>query len=458
MFSMLIAVICQMSLAERIEFTRIPVPANQHADGLRMFHVYSKGDFAELSGSDTWHIDKSVVEMHLVAHTEGEKVAPLEMSLVHVDDFTAHFDQKHFCKDHQLWLRYGAVPKDGRRPEMFSTIVPFEGSDRVTRVPLNKTGTWVLLLSNCGETRTDMTVSGTVQVRNPYGYLPPESYHKIAPLYVFLFQYIMIAAAWAAYALAHREQVAEIHFFFTTLLVLSLAEVAVQLFALEGWNADGAAQEPWSSLAVVLSVLKWVYLYWISAFSASGLPNGATGDAVIAFFNQRHCLPLGLACIYSVFITLRETVMSDMQGHSSLQVVLVVNGAVSMMDAAALIYILAQTRLHYMQEERKHNISEARFFLRLHRLAVVCAVPASIAYLINLGNLLGLFKLSWSSMWIPQDGAAHVVAMIAITGGIYCMRPGMVSIKSSPGGSVVEALEAGERSSFLSTSAKDYQG
>jgi len=403
--------------AEQVVFGDLPAPGRFAINGLRKFHVYSKSDFAAATGAASYEIRNPEVEIAVSARSLNGRASPgLEMSLVHSDDLAEYLDEKYHCKDHKFWLKNAPI---GRSIEKVSAVISFaqDAAEEKVLAPLNRTGTWVLVVTNCGEAAS-ATISGSVQVRNPYGHLPPEMYHKIGPICIFLFQYILLIAGWTAYSCSHKDYFGVIHFYLTLLLVWSVAEVAAKLAALEQWNETGVRRGAWSSLADTLYPVKWVYMYWV-AISVS------VGDTPYTCLSQRCGLAAGLTVVYLAVLTLREVVLGGLvRGYVSRRFVLGVNCPLIGMDAAVLCYMLVQTRAQTLAEEHRRDFMEARRFSRLNMLVWVCTVLASLSMLLNVFDLLSWVKLSWSSKWIPQDGAGHLIGLIALAGGMFIMRPG----------------------------------
>eukprot|EP00403_Amphidinium_massartii_P017208 CAMPEP_0178417878 /NCGR_PEP_ID=MMETSP0689_2-20121128/24798_1 /TAXON_ID=160604 /ORGANISM="Amphidinium massartii, Strain CS-259" /LENGTH=457 /DNA_ID=CAMNT_0020039251 /DNA_START=1 /DNA_END=1374 /DNA_ORIENTATION=- len=442
----ILALACLASgvVAERYNFDHKPAPEGYSLDGWYMFRVYNQGDFAEASGTATFQVQKPKIEMHVVAMPKGGSEPPssgsLEVAVMHHDDFSTSFDEENFCKD-------GKLKPTSDKAEFFSTVIPFDADGFEVSAPLNKTGKYILMLSNCGSF-DKATISGFAQVKNPFGYLPPEMYHQVTPLCAFLFGYVVLTGGWIAYGVSQKKQFYDIHSYLTALLGLAVLEVMASLYALNTANTT-AVMEPYMSIATILYVLKWVYVYALAAYVVSGYYDNddeATNEDLHNSSTKSWLIGMGLASIYTVVLSLRECVMAERAGGNiSSGSVLAINFPVMVLDAVLILYVLLQSKHQYDDAEAKINISRSGIFSKLHKLAAVCAILGGMSLVLSAADILGLASLSWSSQWMAQQGASHVICLVALGGAIFIMRPGMVEKKNLYGKvGVVGDAEGGE--------------
>mmetsp|Transcript_73162 Transcript_73162/g.174364 ORF Transcript_73162/g.174364 Transcript_73162/m.174364 type:complete len:460 (+) Transcript_73162:85-1464(+) len=428
--------------AERITFEGQPAPQGMSLDGWYIFDVYSKGDFAELAGVDSSKMEKPVAEISLAAKTSGDtKAKPMAVTLMDYAGFLDTFDQVHFCED-------GVFKPHGDKLDFVTAEIPYGETTKITTKPLSKTGKYVLLLSNCNE-GTEATLSGYVQVKNPYGYLPSALYHRGTPLYVFLFVYIVLTLGWVAYGMTHMKQFYDLHGYFTGMLAWCIAAIAVNIYAMGVWNSTGV-DDPYMSMATVMYVLKWVYIYAIAVFVAGGYYDNddeATTSHDLHLNKKVWIVGIISASIYIVALSLRECAMTQPAGlNLSLKVKLALQFPVTVLDAILVIYVLVKTKSQYELAEAKLNITKSGIFSKLHKLAIVCAILGCLGMVLKLADYLGMYELSWHTKWLPEGGAAHITTLIGLGGAAFIMRPGMVEKKNIYGKVGAEQLEGGEAS------------
>jgi len=97
-----------------------------------------------------------------------------------------------------------------------------------------------LLFSNCGKVPgEDMTVSGNVVVRNPYGYLPGNDYYKW-PFYEILTAiYIFLALFWLLKCIKWFRELFSIHYCIGMVIIFGLVECFVWYIFYSEWNDTG---------------------------------------------------------------------------------------------------------------------------------------------------------------------------------------------------------------------------
>merc|ERR1719188_1537376 len=100
------------------------------------------------------------------------------------------------------------------------------------------TGAYVLTVSNCGMLN-DVTITGDVVVRNPYGYLPGTEIHKVRLYRWFVALHVSLLILWAALVVRWRREVLPFHCCIFLVLLLGLGESALHLWMLSSWNRTG---------------------------------------------------------------------------------------------------------------------------------------------------------------------------------------------------------------------------
>merc|ERR1719161_1449369 len=211
--------------AQVVRFVFSPVPQTSSVHVLYLFYIYAHKDSPEKPLGDPF------VKSHglkLLARKEGaldearrsslENYQGIQVVVMTYEQFWAFTTSNAGMKDRlcctEAEVAGGRCQKDqlnvermslqGARPsretgESFLDFINF-----TVRSPpfhqdvsnlLHRTGIYVLMLSNCGPL-ADLSMTGTIIVKNPYGFLPGNEYHKL-PFYGWLLVvYLACAAIW----------------------------------------------------------------------------------------------------------------------------------------------------------------------------------------------------------------------------------------------------------------------
>jgi len=399
-------------------------------DGWYLFRVYNRMGFAAATGKSMDQAQKPKAEIQLAGELTGNADAlagysSLEVSLIYYDQFLKHgLDQEHFCVN-------GKIKPANDGVDFHSAVIPISDDPPKVEMQLNKTGKYLLMISNCANVSSGH-ISGVVQVKNPYGYLPPEQYHSVVPLCVFLVLYILCLCGYAAYGLQKSKQFYDTHFYFVGLLLLSITEVGGKLFAYYTWNTSGS-DEPWMSIATVLYVLKWIFLYMMATYVATGLHDKDVGheEDEDRWGVKTWCCVFASSTLYTVMLSLRECVLLYRPG-GDLGPSFVAGTCVPVlvMDAAVVMFLVIQTQKQYEESEAKLSIHRSSLYSKLNKIAVAVAVFGIVALMADLADVLALTSLSWRMQWLPQEGTGHVLGLFGLATACFVMRPGMLERKN----------------------------
>jgi len=419
------AIACLVTLctAEQVLFEQTPVPKAWGLVGWHYFSVYDSESYAASLGKSSFQVGPAKAEIQLVGvntgnHSMATRYSSLEVSLVYQGDML-YFDRDHFCVK-------GRLNPGKADAEFKSFVIPIGDqapTSLKTEVQLNQTGKYLLMLSNCA-TLTTAQVSGVVQVKNPYGYLPPAQYHAVTPLCIFLVLYILCACVYLAYGLQKTELLLETHLYFAGVFLFSIMEVAAKLWAYHTWNTTGA-DEPWMSVASILQMLKWQLLYALSTYIATG--RCYSDSKLEEVGNKMWLLVFAASSLYMLLLTVREcTLMYGASQDPGPGLLFGASVPVFVMDAAMVMLLISQTHSQYEVAEASLNEERAAVFGKLHKLAVAVAVFGAFAVMVDLTHLFGVRTVSWQWQWLTQEGCGHALALFAMLVGSYVMRPGML--------------------------------
>merc|ERR1719335_1143934 len=134
---------------------------------------------------------------------------------------------------------------------------------------IRRTGVYILVFSNCGDF-ADASVTSDIVVKNSYGFLPGNEYHKL-PFYGWLLCiYLGCAAIWTFFSARWWKELLSIHHCISAVILFGLCESLLWYILYQQWNATGAPNEPLRVLAILASALKSVYTYMLVLVAALG--------------------------------------------------------------------------------------------------------------------------------------------------------------------------------------------
>lgn len=146
---------------------------------------------------------------------------------------------------------------------------------------------YYLVFTNCGETVPDLKVTGTVSIRNSYGFLPGDEYYKM-PFYGWLaLVYALLCCAWLinVYAVSPYGPLRQQHFI-TMTLAIGLGEALFAYGLFYDWNASGLERRNmfWNVCSIhIASVAKWGvgYILLLTAASGWGITTSDIDDSIV---------------------------------------------------------------------------------------------------------------------------------------------------------------------------------
>lgn len=147
------------------------------------------------------------------------------------------------------------------------------GRAQNTSGALMATGVYALFMANCGDF-DGLALSGTIGVRNPWGYLPATAYYKQHVYFGQVAGYVVIAAFWLFVRRRWRLQLFLFQRDLTTIVLVALVESAAWFALYASWNQHGSAHPVLLAVAQLLSVGK-VYVAVAALFFLREVEQGS---------------------------------------------------------------------------------------------------------------------------------------------------------------------------------------
>mmetsp|Transcript_50314 Transcript_50314/g.145924 ORF Transcript_50314/g.145924 Transcript_50314/m.145924 type:complete len:522 (+) Transcript_50314:70-1635(+) len=422
--------------AQIYEFDNVAIPAPRSLHTLYAFYVYAKEEAPERSDSKPF-----VKFSHFVAHSssttkrddELEPYQGAQLSILRYRDFWNLIDPKMFCSN---WddVTQGRAQKQGQlllqKPisatssehDVYTYTVRFPNSTNAhpkdVKRDVQKTGVYILVFSNCGD-HTDAIVSGTVVVKNSYGFLPGNEYHKM-PFYGWLLLvYVAAAVIWMALSIRWWKELFNIQNCITFVILFGLLESFLWYIFYNDWNNTGVRGKFLFVAAILLTVLKTTFSYMLVLVASLGW--GVTRP----YLDQQVILRIQVLCVfYTVLDFIRETVLQFRHSHSlSIAFVLLCLLPVSLLNGSIFYWVF--TALSSLMETLKERcqFEKLLLFQRLWRILILALSIATFTLLFQIFNLSRDITSRWQNQWLLTDGVSHGLFLGVLAAMMYLWAP-----------------------------------
>jgi len=415
-------------------FDNEPWPESKTLKSVNAFYVYDHQDAPDTSAGTP------SVRFHTSARfTDYEKYKDykgLQLSIMPFRDFWKRIKRDGFCGPQQSPNAHESMSDTllVQKPELVSpedvfvyvATVPIQNpADPVppeTTLTIRSTGVYILSISNCGDLNGG-TISGTVIVKNAYGFLPGKDYYKM-PFYGWLsLAYIGLTACWLIATLRHRNDVFALQHCIGAILLLGLLEAILSWVFYKNWNAAGHRGRYLFTLSVIASVSKSMLSYMLVLVASHGW--GVTRPYLDPETTKTIKM---LSFSYIVLGILREFVMqfsSQFSFSTSFVLLCLVPG--SAINGFIFYWIIRSlTRLIETLKERR-QFDKLMQFECLWKLIVVTTIVGAVVLLVQAFQASQSISVRWKVEWFWNDGLPHMIFLFVLGAMMFLWYPGPVS-------------------------------
>lgn len=104
------------------------------------------------------------------------------------------------------------------------------------RFDTNASSIYYLVLSTCEH--DSVRIDGYATARNAYGWLPGQYYNELPFYKALLFIYFVIAAFWLYTCFRNRDDIVQVHVWFTLVIIVALVDTILKYLDMAWWNQD----------------------------------------------------------------------------------------------------------------------------------------------------------------------------------------------------------------------------
>lgn len=414
----------------------VKIPGNRSLNALYVFFVYSQEEapdqsagkpFVKFSGLESHSTNPSVPDASL------SQYKGVQLTVMRYSDFWKIVDPKRFCstysdvasgrsKDPDTLL---LNPPSGEKVEdmaVYTTSALFPSADRAPQHDISKvvekTGVYILILSNCG-LNEQATVSGTVVVKNAYGFLPGDEFHKM-PFYGWLLLvYVLLAVAWMALSIRWWRELFNIQHCISGVICAGLLESFIWYILYHEWNGSGTRNTVLFVISILLSVVKNTLSYVLVLVASLGW-----GVTVPFLDSGVACRVQAVSCLYIILEFIRELVLSFSHSHSlSLAFVLLCMFPVSILNGSLFYWVFSALSglMETLQERRQYE--KLALFQQLWRVLVLALVAATGMLVFQVYTVSRSVVVKWKYQWLLTDGISHGIFLFVLMCIMFLWAP-----------------------------------
>lgn len=420
--------------AQIYQLEQEPVPEGKSLRTMYAFYVYSHHDAPEKT------LGSPFVKFHsLVSHSTTPKKSNdemkdyqgIQMSILPFTQFKSLIDMSAFCsteddvkqgliaKPDQILVRLPENTKDPSDLNVYVHTVLFgEEHPKDVQVPVRMTGVYIFVWSNCGDFQ-DATVSGSVVVKNAYGFLPGNEYHKL-PFYGWLsFFYILLALLWMGMCMYQWRQLFHIHYCIAAVIFLGLLEGFMWWIFFNDWNHSGLRGRFLFSMAILSSTVKSVFSYMLVLVASLGW--GVTRP----YLDHKTLLKVqAVSAGYIVLDFIRGAVLSFRHSHSlPMSFVLLCLLPVALLNGGIFYWIFTalSTLMETLKERRQ--VEKLALFEKLWRILIAALLIASCTLIFLMCDLSRSISIRWHYQWFLTDGVSHLLFLVVLMAMMFLWAP-----------------------------------
>jgi len=436
----LVAHIVNVAHAQKYQLTGTQMPSNRSLHTLYAFYIYSHEEAPERPFGQPFVKFHDLVAKAGPSPTAKDVVVPdykgVQLSIMRYTDFWLLINPKKFCctwedvdsglcKERDQLLVKKEKNTDYSDVDVYSVAVGFGNSPMKDETKtIRKTGVYILIFSNCGDL-IDGTVSGTIIVKNAYGFLPGNEYHKM-PFYGWLLLiYVALAVAWMVLSLRWWKELFNIQNCITAVIFFGLVEAFLWYIFFNDWNSSGVRGKMLFISAILSSVMKSIFSYMLVLVAALGW--GVTRP----YLDRQVILKIQAVCfMYIILDFIREAVLSFRHSHSlSLAFVLLCLLPVSLLNGGIFYWVF--TALSSLMEtlRDRRQFEKLILFQHLWKILIFALGVATLTLLFQIFNLSSSIATRWKYQWFFADGVSHILFVIVLAAMMYLWAPHKYSQK-----------------------------
>lgn len=415
----------RLAQAQIFRFQETPVPATFSLSTHYMFYVYAKEDAPKSDPGAA----ASVEFRQLTSKKSGNAEPPrsyksVEVSLLPFEMFWTLVNKEKFCsstedvrrKKADEWGRLMLTkPKGKTLAEVGASIqpVPFPASGgavpKTVAFPIKKTGVYILTFTNCGNF-SEATVSGSLAVKNVYGYLPANEFYTMRLFGWLTVLYVLIFMISFGAMVRHYKALFYIQKGIASITFLCVVECAATWMQYKDWNENGERRDIFFVASLLFYTLKYVLSWRLILLSSLGagvvLQDLDTKTSIIFF--AASTLFMVQSCLWKLLISYRYSHALE----TGFLMIVTIPGVLIYTGMFMWTFFSLSNLLVRIEEQKQDML--VKTFRRVQKVLIGGLVLSTFVLLLQVVDISygGIFP--WEYQWFSVDGAPQFAFLLVL--------------------------------------------
>jgi len=407
--------------AQIVPLDKMPAPEAFTMFTNYMFYVYGHGESLGAPTGDESSVEFQGLSLNPVpgkaAGAGLKKYAGMQVVLLPYDQFWTMVKKDKFCATGDDVLTKKVSQPGTLLLQKTSAEDPNTGVHTISyveggmpqdvRVPIQRTGRYLLVFSNCGNI-SEATISGKIAVRNAHGFLPGNEYYAMTFFAVMTALYAIMNIAWVGVLVRYLNDLTFIQVSITGISFTAFLDSGLAWAEFKVWNETGIRPDALSMGRLLFYILKMLMAWRLVIVAAMGsgiLFDDLSTKAAVKYFLA--------STIFMLQQALWKMTMKFRYSHLLSTGFLMGNifpGAV--VYAAMFGWVFAQfSTLLASLEERGLSVALKAFQASRTGMLVALAM-ASFVTLMEIIDCASGSMFPWSLQWFTAEGASTLVFLL----------------------------------------------
>lgn len=421
--TLILAIFAQMAQAQVFKFEDMPVPATFSLSTHYMFFVYAPQDAPQSKDQVASVEFRGLTAKPLPGTVVPKDYQSVEVSLLPFDMFWSLVNKDKFCSSaddvrNSRTTEAGKLmltkPRGQSLREIGANIeqVPFEGAGQPKTVSyqIKKTGAYILTYTNCGNFST-ATISGSLAVKNAYGYLPANEFNTMRLFGWLTVAYVLLMLVYFGALVRHWKTLFYIQKGIASIMLLCVIECFATWVEYNDWNKNGERGDLYFVVSLLFYTLKYVLSWRLLLLSSLGagvvLQDLDTKTSVLFFVAST--LFMVQSCLWKLLISYRYSHALE----TGFLMMVTLPGVIIYAGMFFWTFLSLSTILTRIEEQKQDDL--AKTFGRVRSVLIGGLILATMVLFLQLVDISYGSIFQWEYQWFSVDGAPQFAFMVVLT-------------------------------------------
>eukprot|EP00922_Rhytidocystis_sp_ex-Travisia-forbesii_P014864 GHVS01022224.1.p1 GENE.GHVS01022224.1~~GHVS01022224.1.p1 ORF type:complete len:545 (+),score=45.94 GHVS01022224.1:150-1784(+) len=413
------------------------LPLSNQPIVVRLFFVYGS---KEMPHSFLWfHNEEPKVTFENIEFSSSstglDSYEGIQVTLLGAAVWKEHFQTMHTgmwcCPPNAKLNEPKMCPRTERLAHPSDDVITYDvhsGTEPQSMVrSLDKTDTYLLIISNCGSPPLSSgSLEGRVVVRNSYGYLPGIDFPKMQFYFYMSLAYVVVLGIWTGLLLWNCKNAIHFHYCIEGVIILGLLECIMQFAYYADWNSSGSSNSVLLVMSILTAVFKNIFSYMLVLVASLGW--GVTKPSLerpVIFKIQ------AVVLLYIVLDSIRqvtdEFIYSPHLPVAQFLLVVCCIIPISILNGIVFYWIFSSlTDLLEVLEEQK-QFEKLQIFKRLLAVLIAALILFTMALFVQIYAYASDVAARWQVHWWLSDGVPHLLFMLVLLVMMCLWKPNQLS-------------------------------